>query len=152
MERYCFIKPWENLQDGEHEAVMNFALNKSKELNARLVICVHSKKDCDQVLEKCFPNETLVKKLINAQEITVQGVTVRLESLITLRKQFIVEPRVYLALYPSKSMMALLEKPNTKAEAIVVFSEAQNSEHLIEWKKKFKPQVLECQTTDQQNN
>jgi hypothetical protein len=146
MERFYFVEYWEYIQDGEHEAVMNFALNNSKELNARLVICVNSKKDCDQVLEKCFPNETLVKKLINAHGVAVQGVTVTLESLITLRKQFIVESRVYLALYPSKSMMALLEKPNTKAEAIVVFSEAQNSEHLIEWEKKFNSQVLESQT------
>lgn len=148
MERFYFVEYWEYLQDGEHEAVMNFALNNSKELNARLVICVNSKKDCDQFLEKCFPNETLVKKLINAQEITVQGVTVTLESLITFRKQFIVESVVYLALFPSQDLLTALESSNANVAAIIVFSEVQYSEHLIEWKKKFKPHILECQTTD----
>jgi len=53
--------------------------------------------------------------------------------------------RHYLALFPSKDLMTVLENQNTKAAAIIVFSETQHSEHLIEWKKKFKPQILECQ-------
>ncbi|NTV66157.1 MAG: hypothetical protein HGB06_00435 [Chlorobaculum sp.] len=148
MERYCFIEPWENLQDGEHQAAISFALTKSKELNTKLVICVHSKKHCDQFLEKCFSNESLAKKLINGQKITTQGVTVTLESLITLRKKIITESVVYLALFPSQDLLTALESSNANVAAIIVFSEVQYSEHLIEWKKKFKPHILECQTTD----
>jgi hypothetical protein len=68
MERYCFIEPYENLQDGEHNAIMNFALNKSTELNTQLSICVHSKKHCEQFLQKCFSNDAFTKKLINGQK------------------------------------------------------------------------------------
>lgn len=45
MERYCFIEPWEDIQDGEQQAIMNFALKKAFELNTKLSICVNSKKD-----------------------------------------------------------------------------------------------------------
>jgi len=96
MERYCFIEPWENFQDGEHQAAISFALTKSKVLNAKLVICVHSKKHCDLFLKKCFLNESLAKQIINGQKIILQGVTVQFESIITLRRQFIMESMVYL--------------------------------------------------------
>ena len=152
MERFILLEYWENLQNGECQAVTNFALSKSIVSNTKLSICVHSKKYCDQFLKKCFSNESLAKKLINGQKITVQGVTVTLESLITLQKQFTMESVVYLALYPSRKMMTLLEKSNTKAEAIIVFSEKQHSEHLSEWINKFNPMKLECHTKDEQNS
>ncbi|NTV67096.1 MAG: hypothetical protein HGB06_05330 [Chlorobaculum sp.] len=145
MERYYFVEYFENLQDDEHKAATNFALNKSKELNARLVICVNKKKDCGIVLEKFLPNEALVKKLKYGQEINIQGVTVTIESQITLRKQFIIAQKVYVALYPSKDMMMVLEKPNTNAAAIIVFSEPQYTEHLFEWINTHNPNRLECQ-------
>ena len=147
MERFYFVEYWENLQDGEYQAVTNFALNKSKELNARLVYLCKQKKDCGIVLEKFLPNEALVKKLKNDQEINIQGVTVTIESQITLRKQFVIAPRVYVVLYPSQDMMTVLEKPNTNAAAIIVFSEPQYAEHLFEWINKCNPNRLECQTT-----
>ena len=41
--RYCYIEPWENLQNGEHQAVATLALSVAKERDMRLRVlrCKH---------------------------------------------------------------------------------------------------------------
>ncbi len=142
MERYYFIDSWDNLQDGEHQAVMNFALKLSKELNTKLSVCVHSKSHCDQFLKKCFPSESQASKLLRGQRIVIQGVSVMLKSLKTLNNQSVLDTEIYLALFPSKDLMSTLDRENTNAAALIVFSESQHSEHLVEWIDEYQPARL----------
>ena len=142
MDRYYFVKPWKELQSGEHQAITSFALQLSERFNAKLAICVHSISHCEQILEKCFPLKTQVNKLLRRELLIINNVPIVIESVKTIKKSVDHQSRIYLALFPSPELLSLIEKSNSK-KAIIVFSETLDSDHLIDWKEKFNPSILE---------
>ena len=108
MERYCYIEPWESLQNGEHQSVASLALRLAKERGMRLRVCVVSIKNCSQFLDKCF-GESVSRKLRNRKELLVDGVMTQLETERTLKKNFSDQPTVNLLLFPSESLLTVVE-------------------------------------------
>ncbi|ARU26070.1 hypothetical protein [Cellvibrio sp. PSBB006] len=144
MKRYYFVQPWEKLQDGAHQSVVEFSIQRAQKLGIGLVICVHNLSSCEQFLKKCFPG-TQAKKLLRREEISRNGIKVKLESLQTIKANYhFPDAKVYLALFPSSDLMARIEAITSK-KAIVVFSETLNSEHLVEWCKEHNAKELTLQ-------
>jgi len=139
-ELYYFVEPWEKLQNGEHQAAAHFGITKAKELGVNLSVCVHNIQSCEQFLEKSF-SSTEVKKLRRRETISKQGVSVKLESVKTLKNSYRPSPEVYLLLFPSPDLLNEIQAIKT-VSALIIFSETQNSEHLEKWKSENNPQVL----------
>ena len=128
VERFCYIEPWENLQNGEHQSVASLSLRLAKERGVRLRVCVVSIKNCSQFLEKCF-GDSVSKKLRNRKEFLVDGVTIQLETERTLKKNLSDQPTVNLLLSPSESLLTQVESMRS-SHVVLVFSETLHSEHL----------------------
>lgn len=142
-ELYYFVEPWEKLQNGEHEAVAHFGISKAKELGANLSVCVHNIQSCEKFLAKCFTSAE-TNKLRRREAISKQGVSIKLESVKTLKNSYRPSPEVYLLLFPSPDLLREIESIET-ASALIIFSETQHSEHLENWKNENNPQVLHVQ-------
>lgn len=143
-ELYYLVEPWEELQNGKHEAIVHFGIEKAKDLNINLSVCVHNIRSCEQFLAKCF-SEAEAKKLIRREEITQKGVSIKLESVKTLKNCYRPNPQVYLLLFPSPDLLKEV-KAIESARALIIFSETQHSEHLEAWKNEHEPQVLRAES------
>ncbi|MEZ8701538.1 hypothetical protein AB6D74_06680 [Vibrio cyclitrophicus] len=140
MERFYFIKEWELLQNGAHAGIVNFAASRAKELSVDLAVCVQNKSSCEQFLVKCF-GEKIAKKLLNRKDVSVNGVSIVLESSKTLKHSFVPTERAYLALFPSSELIDAIEKIESK-KSLTVFSETSHSEYLVTWYTKFEAKAL----------
>lgn len=142
-ELYYLVEPWEELQSGKHQAIAHFAVEKAKEHGVNLSVCVHNTMACEQFLEKCFSGAE-ARKLRRREEISKQGVSIKLESVKTLKNSYRPDPQVYLLLFPSPDLVKEVEAIDS-AKGLIIFSETQHSEHLDEWKKEHDPQVLSAE-------
>ena len=142
-ELYYLVEPWEELQNGKHEAIAHFGIEKAKELGVNLAVCVHNTTTCEQFLAKCF-SEPEARKLKRRDEIIKQGVSIKLESVKTLKNSYRPNTQVYLLLFPSPDLVKEVEVIES-ASALIIFSETQHSEHLELWKNKHEPQVLRAE-------
>lgn len=145
--RYCYIEPWEDLQNGEHQAVAILALRIAKERDMRLRICVVSLSNCSQFLEKSL-GESVSNKLRKRKAIQLNGVVTRLETERTLKKDFSREPAVNLLMFPSNSLLNQVESM-LSSKVVIAFSETLNSAHLKEWQDANSVPSLEIQTNKQ---
>lgn len=139
--RYFHIDEWQNLQDGRHEAIVDVSIGYAEEANVDLAVCVNTIKHSEQILQKCF-SQPESKTLLSGKEITKKSVKIKIESISTLKKEPFTKPKIYLALFPSPDLINQIERIESK-KMIVVFSEVQNSEHLMDWVAKHDARELE---------
>jgi len=131
-DRYSYIKDFSDLSEAAHKGIYQFSVSEAKNRACNLRICVNNKSHCDQILERIFGKQT-VNKLRTNKPISQSGVTVNLESPVTLKKEYYSREKwVYLLFFPSPELLQVVEKLDS-CEAIVVFSETSHSGHLIQW-------------------
>ena len=141
VERYLMIEPWEILQEKKGESVvLGIALQQAGKVGQGLHVCVNVIRDSDQILRRAF-SESAVKKLQRREPVIESGSAIELESLVTLKKKYSPGPAVFLALYPSPKMLPLLENV-ADGSTVVVFTEQNHSDHVMEWNAKHKPKGL----------
>ncbi|MDZ7869095.1 MAG: hypothetical protein U5L02_07835 [Rheinheimera sp.] len=131
-KRYSYIKEFSELSQGHHQGVYQYSLSEAGKNSCGLRICVNNKSNCDQILKRIF-NEQKVNKLQANKPFSQNGVKVSLESPNTLKKEYYAsEQWVYLLLFPSPELLQVVE--NLKScEVIIVFSETNHSDHLVQW-------------------
>lgn len=139
--RYFHIDEWQNLQDGKHEAIVDFSIECAAEANVDLAVFFNTIKHGEQFLQKSF-SQSESKKLLSGKEITKRSVKINIESILTLKKEPFTKPRIYLALFPSPDLINQIERIESK-KGIVVFTEEQGSEHLRDWVAKHDARELE---------
>jgi hypothetical protein len=140
-ERYSYIKDFSELSEGHHKGVYQFSLSAAAEKLCGLRICVNNKSNCDQILTRIF-SEKVVNKLCANKPFSQSGVEVGLGSPVTLKKEYLKSGKwVYLLLFPSPELLSVVEKLDG-SEVIVVFSETDHSDHLIQWENENEVQLL----------
>ncbi|WP_417688582.1 hypothetical protein [Pseudidiomarina sp.] len=133
-ERYSYIKSFSELSEGHHKGIYQFSLSEADKKSCGLRICVNNKSSCDQILKRIF-DEQVVNKLSTNKPFSQSGIKVSLESPITLKKEYFnSEKWVYLLLFPSPDLLSVVEKSSSN-EVVVVFSETDYSDHLVQWAK-----------------
>lgn len=123
-ERYSYIEPWDQLQDGMHKTIVDFATGQAKVHDVDLWICVHNKSSCEQFITKAV-GEPLSKKLRNNLTVQINGVSVSLHSSSTLKKNYSSPSAVYLLFFPGAELLDVVEK-QSEAIVMIVFSENDN--------------------------
>ncbi|MGT3185022.1 hypothetical protein ACVSXV_20160 [Yersinia enterocolitica] len=132
-DRYSFIRPWHELQNGMHQEIIRVAVKKAEEHKCELRICVNNKSHCEQFITKAFGEENS-KKLRSNKELIISGQKVTLHSTTTIKKSY--PPKaVYLLLFPSADLIKAVESSKEVA-VIIVFTELDNHTELTdEWSK-----------------
>lgn len=131
-DRYSYIKDFSELSEDAHKGIFQFSVSEAKTRACNLRICVNNKSHCDQILERIFSTQT-VNKLRTNKSISNSGITVNLESPVTLKKEYCSgEKWVYLLLFPSPELLQVVENL-ASCGAIIVFSETSHSDHLSQW-------------------
>jgi hypothetical protein len=140
-ERYSYIKDFSELSEDHHKGAYQFSLSEAAKKSCGLRVCVNNKSNCDQILKRIF-NEQTVNKLRTNKPILQSSVKVSLESPVTLKKEYFTSEKwVYLLLFPSPELLSVVEKLSS-SEMIVVFSETDHGDHLVQWAKDNEVKLL----------
>jgi hypothetical protein len=131
--RFSYIKTYELLQNEMSKGIVKFALAQAQENNCEVKVCVNNKSQNEIHIQKAFDTKN-AKVLISKSSVSIKGIDVNLQSIITLKKDYNPNDAVYLLLYPSPELLETVESIET-ASAIIVFSEESHSEHLVAWSK-----------------
>ncbi|APG19994.1 hypothetical protein A3780_21400 [Kosakonia radicincitans] len=133
--RYSLIKPWHELQNGMHQAIVRFALEQAETQQCELRICFNNKNHCEQILTKMVGEEPS-RKLRNNKEYIMSGQKVTLHSTQTIKKDY--PPKaVYLLMFPSPDLLKAVEASNEVA-VIIVFTESDShTEPTDEWSESY---------------
>lgn len=140
-DRYSYVKDFSELSAAHHKGVYQFALLQAANKSCGLRICVNNKSNCEQIMSRIF-DEPTVNKLRTNKLFLQSGVNISLESAVTLKKEYFTSKKwVYLLLFPSPELLSVVEKVGS-SEITIVFSETDNSNHLVEWAKNNEVKLL----------
>lgn len=140
-ERYSYIKDFAELSEDHHKGAYQFSLSEATKKSCGLRICVNNKSSCDQILKRIFIEKN-VNKLRANKPFSQSGVKVCLESPVTLKKEYFTNEKwVYLLRFPSPELLTVVEK-SSSSEAIIVFSETDHNDHLVQWAKNNEVRLL----------
>ncbi|WP_394202473.1 hypothetical protein [Marinagarivorans algicola] len=131
-DRFSYIKYFSELSRDAYKSIYQFSISEAKSRGCNLRICVNSKSDCEQILERIFDSQT-VNKLLANKPVSSSKIAVNLESRLTLKKKYLSKEKwVYFLLFPSAELLHVVEKVEGM-RALIVFSETPDSDHLVQW-------------------